>query len=109
MDPTLLPEGLSYAEVQALDSTAQWRGPLFRVPVTVIKPLRPFAALSPVPFTDGEPPKGPGWLPSAGWRWLAGMPHVAGRGELGALWAGFSTQPAAGLQGLAAAAEHAAH
>lgn len=53
MDPTQLPEGLHYAEVQAYDAAAEWRGPLFRVPVTLIKPLRPFAALSPVPYTDG--------------------------------------------------------
>ena len=35
-----LPEGLHFAEIAALDSTAPWRGPLFRIPVTVIKPIR---------------------------------------------------------------------
>eukprot|EP00887_Chlorella_sp_A99_P002396 scaffold10.g2396.t1 len=39
VDPTKLPEGLHYAEVQAFDATAEWRGPLFRVPAIVTKPL----------------------------------------------------------------------
>eukprot|EP00955_Chlamydomonas_euryale_P095886 364966-Chlamydomonas_euryale.AAC.1 len=38
VDASALPEGLHYAEVSAYDVTARWRGPLFRVPVTVIKP-----------------------------------------------------------------------
>lgn len=29
-----LPPGLHYAEVQGLDAVAEWRGPLFRVPIT---------------------------------------------------------------------------
>ena len=29
------------AELQAFDSAAEWRGPLFRLPITVIKPLDP--------------------------------------------------------------------
>ena len=38
MDCSSLPEGLHFAEISASDSTAPWRGALFRVPVTVIKP-----------------------------------------------------------------------
>jgi len=38
LDCAALPEGLHYAEVEALDSTALSRGPLFRVPITVVKP-----------------------------------------------------------------------
>lgn len=39
VDATQLPEGLHYAEIIGVDPTAEWRGPLFKVPVTVIKPL----------------------------------------------------------------------
>jgi len=39
VDPTALPEGLHYGEVVGHDATATWRGPLFRVPVTVVKPI----------------------------------------------------------------------
>ncbi len=40
MDPTGLHPGLHYGEVLALEVDARERGPLFRVPVTVIKPLQ---------------------------------------------------------------------
>jgi hypothetical protein len=36
-----LPCLLLPAELQAFDSAAEWRGPLFRLPITVIKPLDP--------------------------------------------------------------------
>jgi tripeptidyl-peptidase-2 len=39
VDPTGLPQGLHYAEIQGFDGVDEWRGPLFRIPVTVIKPL----------------------------------------------------------------------
>ena len=38
VDCSSLPEGLHYAEIAAKDSTAPWRGALFRIPVTVVKP-----------------------------------------------------------------------
>lgn len=38
IDPTTLSPGLHYAEVRAFDSTALWRGPLARIPVTICKP-----------------------------------------------------------------------
>eukprot|EP00741_Cyanophora_paradoxa_P020100 tig00021234_g19401.t1 len=40
VDPTALPEGLHYAEIQGHDAECPGRGPLFRVPVYVCKPLR---------------------------------------------------------------------
>ncbi|KAI8808438.1 Tripeptidyl peptidase II-domain-containing protein [Cladochytrium replicatum] len=39
IDPVSLPPGLHYAEVQGFDTKAVDAGPLFRVPVTVVKPL----------------------------------------------------------------------
>ena len=48
MDPTSLPQGLHYAEVQGFDAAAEWRGPLLRVPITVVKPL-PLAPPPPAP------------------------------------------------------------
>jgi len=39
IDPTGLDQGLHYAEIQGFDAVDEWRGPLFRIPVTVIKPL----------------------------------------------------------------------
>jgi hypothetical protein len=38
VDPTKLPPGLHYAEVHGCLPDQEWRGPLFRVPITVIKP-----------------------------------------------------------------------
>lgn len=38
VDTSRLSPGLHYAEVQAVCPAAAWRGPLFRIPVTVIKP-----------------------------------------------------------------------
>ncbi|KAK6155687.1 hypothetical protein DH2020_009935 [Rehmannia glutinosa] len=38
VDPTTLSNGLHYYEVYALDCKSPWRGPLFRIPVTITKP-----------------------------------------------------------------------
>lgn len=37
VDPTQLPPGLHYAEVHGSLPDQAWRGPLFRVPITVVK------------------------------------------------------------------------
>lgn len=39
VDPTQLPAGAHYGEIRAFDVAARERGPLFRVPVTVVRPL----------------------------------------------------------------------
>ncbi len=56
VDATQLPEGLHYAEVRAEDSSAPWRGPLFRVPVTVIKttPVETLEAAVPPGLGNGD-------------------------------------------------------
>nr|GEW39471.1 tripeptidyl-peptidase 2 isoform X2 [Tanacetum cinerariifolium] len=38
VDPTKLSDGLHYFEVYGIDCNAPWRGPLFRIPITITKP-----------------------------------------------------------------------
>ncbi|KMZ75719.1 hypothetical protein ZOSMA_110G00250 [Zostera marina] len=59
IDPTNLDEGLHYYEVYGIDCKAPWRGPLFRVPITIIKPYipngqPPLALFSGVSFRPGH-------------------------------------------------------
>lgn len=39
VDPTNLSEGLHYYELYGVDCKAPWRGPLFRIPITITKPI----------------------------------------------------------------------
>ncbi|KAK1402003.1 hypothetical protein POM88_001608 [Heracleum sosnowskyi] len=39
VDPTNLSDGLHYYEVYGVDCNAPWRGPLFRIPITITKPI----------------------------------------------------------------------
>lgn len=73
IDPTNLDDGLHYYEVYGIDCKAPWRGPLFRVPITIIKPYipngqPPLALFSGVSFRPGhifrnfiEVPLGASW------------------------------------------------
>ena len=40
VDGTNLPDQVNYAEIQGFDVNARWRGPLFRVPITVLSPKK---------------------------------------------------------------------
>ncbi|KAJ3680504.1 hypothetical protein LUZ60_016782 [Juncus effusus] len=74
VDPTGITEGLHYYEVYGTDSKASWRGPVFRVPVTVIKPVKPLGqppvfSLSNLSFYPGhierrfiDVPRGASWV-----------------------------------------------
>lgn len=62
VDPTQLKEGVHYAEVVGTDLEAPWRGPSFRVPVTVIKPIKlqsgsAVASFADLSFTPGTKTK----------------------------------------------------
>ncbi|XP_050220637.1 tripeptidyl-peptidase 2 isoform X2 [Mercurialis annua] len=39
VDPTKLSDGLHYYEVYGVDCKAPWRGPIFRIPITITKPM----------------------------------------------------------------------
>lgn len=54
IDPTKLPAGVHYSEVQGLDADNPERGPIFRVPVTVVRPERLDAANGYVWKADGK-------------------------------------------------------
>ncbi|KAG2715893.1 hypothetical protein I3760_03G100000 [Carya illinoinensis] len=74
VDPTNLSEGLHYFELYGVDCKAPWRGPLFRIPVTITKPMAvvnrpPVVSFSRMPFQPGqierkyiEVPLGASWV-----------------------------------------------
>ncbi|XP_010255392.1 PREDICTED: tripeptidyl-peptidase 2 [Nelumbo nucifera] len=73
VDPSSLGEGLHYYELYGIDCKAPWRGPLFRVPITITKPAilkaqSPLISFSGMPFLPGhierrfiEVPPGASW------------------------------------------------
>ncbi|TQE03902.1 hypothetical protein C1H46_010429 [Malus baccata] len=59
VDPTKLNEGLHYFELYGVDCKAPWRGPLFRIPVTMTKPIAvisrpPLLSFSRMSFLPGH-------------------------------------------------------
>lgn len=74
MDPTNLCDGLHYYEVYGIDCKAPWRGPLFRIPITITKPVAvinrpPQVSFSEMLFEPGhierkyiEVPHGASWV-----------------------------------------------
>lgn len=59
VDPTNLSEGLHYFELYGIDCKAPWRGPLFRIPVTITKPKAvqnrpPLVSFSGMSFLPGN-------------------------------------------------------
>lgn len=50
VDPTNLEEGVHFAEIQGIDGEAPWRGPLFRIPITVVIPAE-VGSVGLVPFS----------------------------------------------------------
>lgn len=59
MDPTNLSDGLHYFELYGVDCNAPWRGPLFRIPVTITKPTSvrsrpPLISFTGMPFVPGK-------------------------------------------------------
>ena len=58
VDPSNLGDGLHYYEVYGIDCKAPWRGPLFRIPITITKPkavttLPPQVSFSKMLFQPG--------------------------------------------------------
>ncbi|XP_027363708.1 tripeptidyl-peptidase 2-like isoform X2 [Abrus precatorius] len=74
VDPTNLCDGLHYYEVCGTDCKAPWRGPVFRIPITIIKSVAvtnrpPQASFSKMLFHPGhierkyiEVPRGASWV-----------------------------------------------
>ncbi|KAJ4706019.1 Tripeptidyl-peptidase 2 [Melia azedarach] len=74
VDPTNLKDGLHYYEIFGIDCKAPGRGPLFRIPVTIIKPIAvlnrpPLVSVSRMSFLPGhierrfiEVPLGATWV-----------------------------------------------
>jgi tripeptidyl-peptidase-2 len=74
VDPTKLSDGLHYFELYGIDCKAPWRGPLFRIPVTITKPKAvlnrpPVVSFSGMSFLPGhierryiEVPIGASWI-----------------------------------------------
>eukprot|EP00249_Psilotum_nudum_P018372 c26772_g1_i1 orf=205-4470(+) len=59
VDPTGLEPGVHSAEVYGIDCDAPWRGPLFRIPITVLKPMEilnqpPSISFSGLKFVPGH-------------------------------------------------------
>ena len=59
VDPTNLSDGLHYYEVYGIDCRAPWRGPLFRIPITITKPKAvvnrpPLVSFSRMSFLPGS-------------------------------------------------------
>ncbi|KAF3340242.1 tripeptidyl-peptidase 2 [Carex littledalei] len=59
VDPTKVSDGLHYYEAYGIDVKASWRGPLFRIPITIIKPSAPVGqppifSLSNLSFYPGQ-------------------------------------------------------
>ncbi|XP_020085377.1 tripeptidyl-peptidase 2 isoform X2 [Ananas comosus] len=59
VDPTIISNGLHYHEIYGIDCKAPWRGPLFRVPITIVKPLTltgrpPIFSFSNLSFRPGD-------------------------------------------------------
>ncbi|XP_022724563.1 tripeptidyl-peptidase 2-like isoform X2 [Durio zibethinus] len=59
VDPTSLSDGLHYYEVYGIDCKAPWRGPLFRIPITITKPMAvmnrpPLISFSRMSFLPGH-------------------------------------------------------
>ncbi|XP_050387526.1 tripeptidyl-peptidase 2, partial [Argentina anserina] len=74
VDPTNLSEGLHYYELYGVDCKAPWRGPIFRIPITITKPITvisrpPLYSFSRMSFLPGhierrfiEVPHGATWV-----------------------------------------------
>ncbi|KAG8652896.1 tripeptidyl-peptidase 2 isoform X2 [Manihot esculenta] len=74
VDPTKLSDGLHYYEVYGVDCKAPWRGPIFRIPVTITKPMTvknrpPLVSFARMSFMPGhierrfvEVPLGASWV-----------------------------------------------